>query len=112
MLGDDAFDRTAALASDFLRLQAPRLQRFLQLKSWCASNYVSLGRRGGILPAWWWLACPSHAAAKIGLSKRLACPNPACDLLDSGTSAVCNPASELSPSLLSPKLELLQSTLI
>ncbi|XP_051004444.1 carnitine O-palmitoyltransferase 1, brain isoform [Acomys russatus] len=41
VLGDDAFDRTAALASDFLRLQAPRLQRYLQLKSWCASNYVS-----------------------------------------------------------------------
>lgn len=41
VLGDDAFDRAAALASDFLRLQAPRLQRYLRLKSWCASNYVS-----------------------------------------------------------------------
>lgn len=43
VLGDDAFDRAAALASDFLRLQAPRLQRYLRLKSWCASNYVSSG---------------------------------------------------------------------
>ncbi|XP_028714732.1 carnitine O-palmitoyltransferase 1, brain isoform isoform X2 [Peromyscus leucopus] len=41
VLGDDAFDRAAALASDFLRLQAPRLQLYLRLKSWCASNYVS-----------------------------------------------------------------------
>ncbi|XP_055469414.1 carnitine O-palmitoyltransferase 1, brain isoform isoform X2 [Psammomys obesus] len=41
VLGDEAFDRAAALASDFLRLQAPRLQRYLHLKSWCASNYVS-----------------------------------------------------------------------
>ncbi|XP_049977359.1 palmitoyl thioesterase CPT1C isoform X1 [Alexandromys fortis] len=41
VLGDDAFDRATALASDFLRLQAPRLQRYLRLKSWCASNYVS-----------------------------------------------------------------------
>lgn len=41
VLGDEAFDRVAALASDFLRLQAPRLQRYLHLKSWCASNYVS-----------------------------------------------------------------------
>ncbi|GAB1292039.1 Carnitine O-palmitoyltransferase 1, brain isoform [Apodemus speciosus] len=41
VLGDDAFDRAVALANDFLRLQAPRLQLYLQLKSWCASNYVS-----------------------------------------------------------------------
>lgn len=41
VLEDDAFDRAAALASDFLRLQAPQLQRYLRLKSWCASNYVS-----------------------------------------------------------------------
>ncbi|CAO2632765.1 Carnitine O-palmitoyltransferase 1, brain isoform [Lemmus lemmus] len=41
VLGDDAFDRAVALASDFLRLQAPRLQRYLHLKSWCASNYVT-----------------------------------------------------------------------
>ncbi|KAL6053674.1 hypothetical protein STEG23_018907 [Scotinomys teguina] len=41
VLGDEAFDHTAALASDFLRLQAPRLQLYLHLKSWCASNYVS-----------------------------------------------------------------------
>nr|XP_034373501.1 carnitine O-palmitoyltransferase 1, brain isoform isoform X3 [Arvicanthis niloticus] len=41
VLGDDAFDHATALANDFLRLQAPRLQLYLQLKSWCASNYVS-----------------------------------------------------------------------
>ncbi|XP_027276512.1 carnitine O-palmitoyltransferase 1, brain isoform isoform X2 [Cricetulus griseus] len=41
VLGDDAFDHAAALASDFLKLQAPRLQLYLRLKSWCASNYVS-----------------------------------------------------------------------
>lgn len=41
VLGDDAFDRATALANDFLRLHAPRLQLYLQLKSWCTSNYVS-----------------------------------------------------------------------
>ncbi|KAL1768948.1 carnitine O-palmitoyltransferase 1, brain isoform isoform X1 [Sigmodon hispidus] len=41
VLADDAFDRAVALASDFLRLQAPRLQLYLRLKSWCTSNYVS-----------------------------------------------------------------------
>ncbi|NP_001030097.2 palmitoyl thioesterase CPT1C [Rattus norvegicus] len=41
VLRDDAFDSVVALANDFLRLQAPRLQLYLQLKSWCASNYVS-----------------------------------------------------------------------
>lgn len=43
VLGDDAFDSVVALANDFLRLQAPRLQLYLQLKSWCTSNYVSSG---------------------------------------------------------------------
>lgn len=43
VLRDDAFDSVVALANDFLRLQAPRLQLYLQLKSWCASNYVSSG---------------------------------------------------------------------
>ncbi|XP_029425248.1 carnitine O-palmitoyltransferase 1, brain isoform isoform X4 [Nannospalax galili] len=41
LLRDDAFDCAAALAHDFLRLQAPLLQFYLRLKSWCASNYVS-----------------------------------------------------------------------
>ncbi|XP_032341391.1 carnitine O-palmitoyltransferase 1, brain isoform isoform X2 [Camelus ferus] len=41
VLSDEAFDWTAALAQEFLRLQASLLQWYLQLKSWWASNYVS-----------------------------------------------------------------------
>ncbi|XP_066874716.1 palmitoyl thioesterase CPT1C isoform X4 [Kogia breviceps] len=41
VLSDEDFDWTAALAREFLRLQASLLQWYLQLKSWWASNYVS-----------------------------------------------------------------------
>ncbi|XP_057567752.1 carnitine O-palmitoyltransferase 1, brain isoform isoform X2 [Hippopotamus amphibius kiboko] len=41
VLSDEDFDWTAALAQEFLRLQASLLQWYLQLKSWWASNYVS-----------------------------------------------------------------------
>ncbi|XP_076987220.1 palmitoyl thioesterase CPT1C isoform X5 [Tamandua tetradactyla] len=41
VLSDEDFDWTAALAQDFLRLQASLLQWYLWLKSWWAANYVS-----------------------------------------------------------------------
>lgn len=41
VLSHEDFDWTAALAKEFLRLQASLLQWHLRLKSWWASNYVS-----------------------------------------------------------------------
>ncbi|KAK2509531.1 hypothetical protein MC885_018614 [Smutsia gigantea] len=41
VLSDEDFDWTAALAQEFLRLQASLLQWYLRLKFWLASNYVS-----------------------------------------------------------------------
>ncbi|XP_049642140.1 carnitine O-palmitoyltransferase 1, brain isoform isoform X2 [Suncus etruscus] len=41
VLSKEDFQETAALAQDFLRLQGSRLQRYLRLKAWWASNYVS-----------------------------------------------------------------------
>uniref|UniRef100_A0A8D2IT19 carnitine O-palmitoyltransferase n=1 Tax=Varanus komodoensis TaxID=61221 RepID=A0A8D2IT19_VARKO len=41
LMSDDEFQRTAGLARDFERTLGPRLQWYLKLKSWWASNYVS-----------------------------------------------------------------------
>lgn len=41
LMNDEDFRRTKALAKDFERNLAPRLQWYLILKSWWASNYVS-----------------------------------------------------------------------
>lgn len=42
VLSKEDFQETAALAQDFLRLKGSRLQWYLRLKAWWASNYVSL----------------------------------------------------------------------
>uniref|UniRef100_A0A8C5K5M6 Palmitoyl thioesterase CPT1C n=1 Tax=Jaculus jaculus TaxID=51337 RepID=A0A8C5K5M6_JACJA len=41
VLSDEDFRGTAALALQFLKVQASPLQRYLRLKSWCAANYVT-----------------------------------------------------------------------
>ncbi|XP_077567102.1 carnitine O-palmitoyltransferase 1, liver isoform isoform X5 [Stigmatopora nigra] len=41
LMDDERFERTRALALDFERKLGPRLQWYLKLKSWWASNYVS-----------------------------------------------------------------------
>lgn len=51
VLSDEDFDWTAALAQEFLKLQASLLQWHLWLKSWWASNYVSPPHPKGSEPA-------------------------------------------------------------
>lgn len=41
LLDKERYKQVQALASDFQQNVAPRLQRFLVLKSWWATNYVS-----------------------------------------------------------------------
>ncbi|CAN0424035.1 carnitine O-palmitoyltransferase 1, liver isoform-like [Lampetra fluviatilis] len=41
LMDDEKFERTQALATDFQNTLAPKLQWYLKLKSWWASNYVS-----------------------------------------------------------------------
>lgn len=42
-MDDEQFERMTALAKDFEKKLGPRLQWYLKLKSWWASNYVSPG---------------------------------------------------------------------
>lgn len=42
LLDDDAYHRMETLAKEFQNKTAPRLQKYLVLKSWWATNYVSL----------------------------------------------------------------------
>lgn len=41
-MDEEKFERMTALAKDFEKNLGPRLQWYLKLKSWWASNYVSL----------------------------------------------------------------------
>lgn len=41
LLEKEKYDRMEALALDFQKNVAPRLQKYLVLKSWWATNYVS-----------------------------------------------------------------------
>lgn len=41
LMDDEQFDRMKGLAEDFEKNLGPRLQWYLKLKSWWASNYVS-----------------------------------------------------------------------
>lgn len=45
LLNDKEFQRMQALAKDFELKVGPRLQWYLKLKSWWATNYVSEGSR-------------------------------------------------------------------
>lgn len=40
-MDDEQFDRMTALTKDFEKNLGPKLQWYLKLKSWWASNYVS-----------------------------------------------------------------------
>lgn len=42
-MDDEQLERMTALAKDFEKNLGPRLQWYLKLKSWWASNYVSPG---------------------------------------------------------------------
>lgn len=42
-MDDEEFERMTALAKDFEKNLGPKLQWYLKLKSWWASNYVSPG---------------------------------------------------------------------
>lgn len=42
LLDDEEYYRMEMLAKEFQNKTAPRLQKYLVLKSWWASNYVSL----------------------------------------------------------------------
>ncbi|NXB89361.1 CPT1B palmitoyltransferase, partial [Vidua chalybeata] len=46
LLDDDKYLEMAALAKEFQEKTAPRLQRYLRLKSWWTTNYVSVGSPG------------------------------------------------------------------
>lgn len=46
LLDDDKYREMEALAKEFQEKTAPRLQRYLRLKSWWTTNYVSLGTPG------------------------------------------------------------------
>lgn len=41
LMDDEKFERMTALSKDFEKNLGPRLQWYLKLKSWWASNYVS-----------------------------------------------------------------------
>ncbi|XP_029817544.1 carnitine O-palmitoyltransferase 1, muscle isoform-like, partial [Manacus vitellinus] len=43
LLDDDKYKEMEALAKEFQEKTAPRLQRYLRLKSWWTTNYVSVG---------------------------------------------------------------------
>lgn len=55
LLDDKEYRHKEALAKDFQDKMAPRLQKYLILKSWWATNYVSPHPPGLALPA---SACP------------------------------------------------------
>lgn len=50
LLDDDAYYRMETLAKEFQDKTAPRLQKYLVLKSWWATNYVSWLGLGFSLP--------------------------------------------------------------
>lgn len=41
LLDDDRYKQMEIVANEFKKDQAPKLQKYLQLKSWWANNYVS-----------------------------------------------------------------------